>query len=197
MKLAFYVSSVMLLATIWSTAWAVSPDWSDMKGCYSTVTFNGQSASSTDLFDRGHANFSGSFVFATMPGTDHVRTFEFNLFQYKSGNMSYFDMVVIFPDFGKIEVSADGRTRTYSFSGPMTCTGLCPTPTGFTYETKVEVTDLGNDLYQVHNYRHIPELPDRSMDADDVYVIKREREFCSLTQCTQNPDGSMTCTSTP
>lgn len=197
MKSAFYMSSLMLIATIGSTAWATPSDWSDLKGCYSTVTFNGQSTGSADIFDRGFGNFSDNFSFATMPGVDRVRTFELNLFKYNSGNTSYFDMVAIFPEFGKTEVSADGRARTYTFSGPMICTGLCPSPTGFTYETKIEVTDLGNALYQVHNYRHIPEVPDHSMDSDDIYVIKREREVCYLTECTQNPDGSTSCTSEP
>lgn len=169
---------------------AATSDWMDLKGCYSTVTFNDQPGSNK-LEYRGTANNSENFGWATMPGVDHIGSFEFTLFNYHQGNTTYMGQAWVFPEYGKTERSADGKTRTWSYSGPMICTGLCASPTPFTMNTKVEVKDLGNDLLQIHNWRQIPELQDQSMNADDVYVVKREHQDC--TMCEKNPDGSYTC----
>jgi hypothetical protein len=114
-----------------------------------------------------------------MPGTASIQAFELFLHEYEEAGVEYLGMVLIFPDYGTTTVSPDGKLRTWSFTGPMTCTGLCSVPTAFTLEARVEIRDQGDDLFEVRNYRRIPEVPDHSMDADDVYVIRRQREGCS------------------
>jgi hypothetical protein len=185
-------SAIAALGILVTTA--AFADWKDFQGCYSTVTYNGQPGSS-EVQDWGRADPEANFGFATMPGQDHIAAFEFMLFKYRQGDTSYMDMAWIFPDYGTTQISTDGKTRTWSFSGPMICTGLCNAPTNFTMNTQVEITDLGNDQYRVHNFRKIPELPNHSMDADDIYVVKRERNGCAT--CVQNPDGSTTCSMPP
>lgn len=176
------------------SAHAASNDWSELKGCYQTVTYNGQPGSSK-IKDRGHGKLSDNFGLATMPGVDHIRSFDFTLFKYRQGDTKYMDFVSIFPDYGTFSTSADGKTKSWHFDGPMVCTGLCHSPTPFTMHTKVEITDLGNEIYQVHNWRQIPELPDQSMNADDTYVVKRDHDNCVM--CESNPDGSYTCNLQP
>lgn len=176
------------------TTFAVPIDWLDLKGCYSTVTFNGQPGSSKKQ-DWGEARLEDNFSWATMPGVEHISSFNFTLFMYRQGNTSYMDFAWIFPEYGTSSVSTDRKTRVWQFDGPMICTGLCSSPTPFTMRTRVEVTDIGDDSYRIHNWRQIPELPDQSMDADDVYVVKRERQNC--TMCEKNPDGSFNCAPYP
>ena len=168
--------------------------WKDLRGCYNTMSYNGNPVVDPEN-SRGMANSSPDFMFGTLADGSRVPTFSFYLFKYRQGNTSFSDFAWIFADLGNILVSADGKTRSWSFKGPMMCTTLCGTPTPFTMNTRIEVKDLGNDLIEVHNFRHIAELPDHSYDADDTYILKRDRQFCTL--CEGKPDGSMSCSSVP
>jgi len=169
MKLGFSVS--LLLAV--TSAWAAPTGWEDLQGCYSTVSYNGQPGS-PEMEEWGRVLATDHFDLATMPGVDHISAIEFMLFKYRQADTVYFGEAWIFPGYGNTQISADGRTRTYSFNGPMICTGVCSSPLEFTMETKVVLTDLGNGLYQLTNHRKIPEVSDRSMDADETYNLKRE-----------------------
>ena len=190
MKMKHWYIMGLLATMAMISANAQSTNWLDYEGCYSTVTFNGQPGSGLRE-DWGSAKPEKKYGWATMPGVDSISAFTFILFQYRQGNIIYGGYAWIFPEYGTTEVSADGKTRTWSFNGPMICTGLCHSPTPFTLNTKIEIKDLGSDMFQIHNFRQIPELPDQSMNADDIYVVKRERENCFM--CKENPDGSTSC----
>ncbi len=101
MKTASWCKIGVLIVTLLGTAaWAAPTDWNDLKGCYSTVSFNGQSPGGPDTEFFGNAQLEENFGYATMPGVDHIRSFEFMLLKYKQGDTFYGDMAWIFLDYG-------------------------------------------------------------------------------------------------
>jgi hypothetical protein len=153
-------------------------DWSELEGCYETVTYNGQPLSSTD-YNFDWAKIRDEFYMARMPGTQKTRVFEMTLLKYKEGDTYNYGTVYIFPDYGTSTISADRKVHTYSFQGKMECAQMCDQPYPFTVDVKVAITQMAPDMYEIRSYRHIPELPDHRFDADETYVVKRLTGICS------------------
>lgn len=163
-----------------STALAAS-DWSELEGCYETVTYNGQPPSSPD-YNFDWAKLRDEFYVARMPGTQKTRVFEMTLLKYKEGDTYNYGEVYIFPDYGTSTISADRKVRTYSFQGKMECAQMCDQPYPFTVDARVTITQVTPDTYEIRSYRHIPELPDHSFDADETYVVKRLATACNVSR---------------
>jgi len=173
----------------------VPSDWSDIRGCYDPLQYNGHPVGSDPAY-RSIVNYVGPDGLILNPDHSRPESLEIDLIKNITSNTVSEDLADILEGKGTFSATPDGKTRSWQFSGPMLYAVSNP-PTPFTYNAEVDITVLGAGLLRIHNFRRIPELPDHSMDADDTYLVQSDLKNCYLSQCTDNGNGTSQCVVKP